>query len=221
MCNVCISIRAIVLMVMKTRHVRVHLYWCESERDRPFIKNPIYCSHWAATKNKEKNFFLRSFSLSMWMNHRKFNTWCKRYVPVAHDVCLWLAHVVDQVGGRGDEEGGTEAEEQVASAGLLGRSVQDPILQVIPEVYDRVLEVTFTTLGDKTKLIISYRNRVMSGPVDQKRLSSQELSRCRARGESGDHIACRWWSTQAMVPHWLWNIEQTSPEVYHWAHKKE
>ena len=107
------------------------------------------------------------------MNHRKFNTWCKRYVPVAHDVCLWLAHVVDQVGGRGDEEGGAEAEEQVASAGLLGRSVQDPILQVIPEVYDRVLEVTFTTLGDKTKLIISYRNRVMSGPVDQKRLSSR------------------------------------------------
>ena len=137
------------------------------------------------------------------MNHRKFNTWCKRYVPVAHDVCLWLAHVVDQVSGRGDEEGGAEAEEQVASAGLLGRSVQDPILQVIPEVYDRVLEVTFTTLGDKTKLIISYRNRVMSGPVDQKRLSSATKNSAGVVQEAnlgttlhaGDEAHKRWFHT--------------------------
>ena len=75
------------------------------------------------------------------------------YVPVAHDVSLGLAHVVDQVGGRGDEEGGAQAEEQVAAAGLLGRLLQDPMLQVIPEVYYRVLEVTLTTLGNKTKFI--------------------------------------------------------------------
>ena len=42
-------------------------------------------------------------------------------IPVTHHVSLGFTHVVNQVGCRGDEEGGPEAEEEVAAVGLLGR----------------------------------------------------------------------------------------------------
>ena len=51
------------------------------------------------------------------------------------------------------------------------------------------------------------------------------VSRCRTRDESQEFMACRWQSTQARDPPWLWNPVETSSEVqnrgYQWPHKKD
>ena len=39
------------------------------------------------------------------------------------------------------------------------------------------------------------------------------VSRCHTRGESQESSACRWQSTQARDPPWLWNPGETLPEV--------
>ena len=39
------------------------------------------------------------------------------------------------------------------------------------------------------------------------------VSRCNTRGESQEFIACRWQSTQARDPPWLWNLGEMLPEV--------
>ena len=46
-----------------------------------------------------------------------------------------------------------------------------------------------------------------------KGLGCQEVSRGCTRGESQDSIVCRWWSRKVRNPSWLWNPEETSPEV--------
>ena len=39
------------------------------------------------------------------------------------------------------------------------------------------------------------------------------VGRCCTRGESQEFMACRWQSTQARDPPWLWNLGETSSEV--------
>ena len=171
-------------MVMKTRHVRVHLHWGESESDRAFIVHKESNLLFTLSSDKEQRTNLPLLSLCEW-TIIKFDT-CANITYLLQTTYLCGSRMLSTRSAAGvtrrvvpRQRNRSQRRDSSVARSRIPSSRWSRKLIIVS------LRWPLQPWQTKQKLIISYRNRVMSGPVDQKKPSSWP--------PSSQQVSCQRW----------------------------